>query len=1402
MYEAARLGDAIGHSGALSGMMAGTLVGAAVAAAGGVVSGVLLATGLAASCLGVGLVLVGAALALGWLSSELATSARDSIAVNGERRVRKRGVISSGSPNVLINGKSAALASLSQVQCDDDGHSMHMAEGAASVTINGQPASRINDRTSCDGRIIHGSANVLIGGPAVKTAEITPEVPEWLYQASDLTLLFSGLPCGGGAAASTGVLARALSKLPGISRLGRVLCRAGALMTSAAAAGIVARPVDIVSGQKFLAGDDELDFVLPSRLPVRWQRYWRSGNPGDSVLGRGWNLFWETRLQHYGNGLVWRSPCGDYLAFPLVPRGRRTYCSEEKYWLEHHHNDSWSLYDISGERWRFPPLPDGAPALPSCLTEPCGNAIEFVWNADNTLHALTDSAGQRVACRYQDQRLTGVWLDDEICLVSYHYNDQRQLVTVTGRGGRVRRRFAWQDGLMSAHQDASGLRCEYQWQEIEGLPRVVSFRHSAGEQLTIDYDFAAGTRRASRDDGAAAHWLIDDDDNVARFTDFDGRQSTLLYDNGELCDVILPGGAIRRSRWDRYGRMTEETDPAGRRTRYHWFRLTDRLSRSEYPDHTCGQNRYDLQGRLLSASDALNNTTTYHYPHEEETLPDCITDAAGGEVRLQWNRRGQLIQRSDCSGSVTRFGYDRLGQLVSSEDAEGHITHRVWNDAGQLCEIIYPDARRETFQWHAGDQLSRWRDASGSEMHWQWNASGQPLSQTDRNGHTRRWYYDARGNLLRLENGNGGAYRFSYDATGHLLSETRPDNTRRQQLWDERGFLSSVQEQGQPSSNGDIPSHSQHFSYDDSGQLIARRHLQAEYRYHYDQAGRLVRLQRMPTAAGNTLGIEADEVVFTLDAAGRLLGESAINGELAYQWDAIGNLTHLTLPGGQQLAWLYYGSGHASAIRFNQQLVSEFTRDRLHRETGRSQGARQQLRRYDSAGRRILQRSELSGATTLTHSGMAGTTAMPHADAAGPLSASDVTPPEKVLLARIFHYTDRNELARVSDTLRGEISYGHDAEGRLLSHSEARQGYRAQFCYDAADNLAAAAQSPPVSDNRLMHWQHLFMQYDGWGNLVSRRHGLHQQHFVYDAENRLISASGTGPLGDFTARYHYDALGRRTRKIVTSPHGSQETRFLWQGYRLLQEQQHNGLCSTYLYDPAEAWSPLARVDHTQQQQCGDLLWFSTDLNGAPLEVTDDEGDVCWSGQYGSFGAVSSQTDGYLRLMPHPALRHQPLRYAGQYADAETGLHYNLFRYYDPQVGRFITPDPIGLAGGLNLYAYAPNPLSWIDPWGLSGRKVYKDAPYHGATDNNVKSRAPLNGQAALDNSVQVKPTSPRRVGTDVPNNEIVVLDKTRTQPNGIEEYHGHVRDWDALDNKQQSALTKAGMTTRKGKICG
>ncbi|WP_413587771.1 RHS repeat-associated core domain-containing protein [Brenneria sp. L4-2C] len=165
----------------------------------------------------------------------------------------------------------------------------------------------------------------------------------------------------------------------------------------------------------------------------------------------------------------------------------------------------------------------------------------------------------------------------------------------------------------------------------------------------------------------------------------------------------------------------------------------------------------------------------------------------------------------------------------------------------------------------------------------------------------------------------------------------------------------------------------------------------------------------------------------------------------------------------------------------------------------------------------------------------------------------------------------------------------------------------------------------------------------------------------------------------------------------------EETRFVWQGFRLLQAlTPQDQRRSTYLYDPAEPWSPLARIDQAGKAGVpGERYWLHTDLNSAPLEMTDDKGAVRWSGHYGGWGEVGRQTVDSVELRQGQPVIDQPLRYAGQYADSETGLHYNLFRYFDPVVGRFTTQDPIGLAGRLNLYQYAPNALGWIDPLGLS-----------------------------------------------------------------------------------------------------
>ncbi len=151
-------------------------------------------------------------------------------------------------------------------------------------------------------------------------------------------------------------------------------------------------------------------------------------------------------------------------------------------------------------------------------------------------------------------------------------------------------------------------------------------------------------------------------------------------------------------------------------------------------------------------------------------------------------------------------------------------------------------------------------------------------------------------------------------------------------------------------------------------------------------------------------------------------------------------------------------------------------------------------------------------------------------------------------------------------------------------------------------------------------------------------------------------------------------------------------RFVWKGFRLLQEIRDE-VPLTYVYSDQDSYEPLARIDGVNTP---DIYWFHNQPNGMPERLTDAKGQVCQEGQNSAWGKLLHERDAQL---PYA----QNLRMQGQYLDRETGLHYNLFRYYDPDCGRFTQQDPIGLAGGINLYQYAPNALGWVDPWGLKAK---------------------------------------------------------------------------------------------------
>ncbi|HHJ1306046.1 RHS domain-containing protein, partial [Pseudomonas putida] len=160
----------------------------------------------------------------------------------------------------------------------------------------------------------------------------------------------------------------------------------------------------------------------------------------------------------------------------------------------------------------------------------------------------------------------------------------------------------------------------------------------------------------------------------------------------------------------------------------------------------------------------------------------------------------------------------------------------------------------------------------------------------------------------------------------------------------------------------------------------------------------------------------------------------------------------------------------------------------------------------------------------------------------------------------------------------------------------------------------------------------------------------------------------------------------------------------WQGFRLLQEVQ-SGLASLYVYATVESYDPLARVDGKPGSEA--IHYFHTTLVGQPEQLTDSDGNTIWRSDHHGWGKIinewHSQQNG----------REQNLRNQGQYIDRETGLHFNIFRFYDPDIGRFTTTDPLGIEGGVNLYSYAPNIVNYSDPLGLCPENVkeYDITPY-------------------------------------------------------------------------------------------
>ncbi len=179
------------------------------------------------------------------------------------------------------------------------------------------------------------------------------------------------------------------------------------------------------------------------------------------------------------------------------------------------------------------------------------------------------------------------------------------------------------------------------------------------------------------------------------------------------------------------------------------------------------------------------------------------------------------------------------------------------------------------------------------------------------------------------------------------------------------------------------------------------------------------------------------------------------------------------------------------------------------------------------------------------------------------------------------------------------------------------------------------------------------------------------------------------PAGSVTVgTYTYNALGQRVRKVA----GSSDTDYVYDlSGQLIGEYANGTLIREYIYMDGV---PLAQVDASR------LIYLHADHLGTPRVGTDTNATIVWRWDSDPFGSAAPNED------PDGDMNNVTvnLRFPGQYADMESGHHYNYFRSYDPSIGRYTQSDPIGLSGGLNRYTYVyDNPVNFFDPYGLRVR---------------------------------------------------------------------------------------------------
>jgi RHS repeat-associated protein len=902
----------------------------------------------------------------------------------------------------------------------------------------------------------------------------------------------------------------------------------------------------------------------------------------------------------------------------------------------------------------------------------------YVTDSNDRIQSMTDPAGRMTAFAYDDDGNV-LALADVLGTLSFTYNQFAQVLTATDWAGGVTTNVYDGNGNLTSTTDMTNVTRTF---SHNGLGQVTSATDGRG--IATSFSYTNGVVTSQTTSTATTTYSYHARGWLTGVTTAAGLNITYGRDAVGRVTSVSEGGATTSYAYDLAGRRTTATDPLGNQATFLYddaFRLISTTTSDGTSNYT-----YDRLSNPRTAADPLGRVTTMAYDNLDRLTR--ITYPTGLIERFGYDISSNRISHTDTAGRITRYVYDTADRLVREIAPDGGITRYVYNTRSQVTDVYDPLNQRHGFGY---DELGRTTSMQRGGRTWSfmYDGNGNRTKRTDAKGDETTYLYSNLNRLTTITYADGGTVTFGYDNAGRMTSATNANGT----------VSFTLDTRNRVTGTTDVWNQTINYGYDDNNNRTQMTMGTSQTSYAYGA------LNRLTAMTHNTMGA----TTFGYDSIGRLTSRTLPNGVTATaQYDNLDRLERLTYAkNGNNVADWQYQFNNAQVIEqiiTNALETKTFAYDDVDRLTGVTRpNSPAESYSYDKVGNRTA--SHLS--------------ALYDYNSFNRLMGVD---------GKTFTY-DANGNLRTKVTAEGAWVYAWDEENRLI-RVQRPDGLVVNYRYDALGRRVERR----VTANGTTTWKRF--TYDGMDVVLDREPGNVTMEYGngFGLDNKLWQKPSTG-----NALYYVtDHLGS-THRLTVNEHS--ET---WISAQCVAFHGVLGKKAVFT-----ASSPQALNRETRRGTHFSTFFtvtISTFLR-ARQQLTRADGFANEEFIYDAYGNVNTLliAEGGPPVAgdnsrPNRGSAQTRYDYTGRERDADTGLLYYRARWYDSETGRFLSEDPIGLAGGKNLYEYVEgNPVSLTDASGLCG-KCSENKP--NATDDCLKfvdfllsnysnSPSPLLGPALL-----------------------------------------------------------------------